>query len=309
MRGRVQAGHPAPGETKRSVCCSVVTRGHSCPTAGRICVEGQWPPSPRDEDRERHLPTLGQCWQITSRCLFRPRLSHRLDLVLQLSGFLLVPSFPGTSPTSQEPAPAAVSCAGSGCVEVCCSSGRAGAGQDLGTRGRCLHRQAELSVLTVTSQQDPPFFFSFPFSMLLILYLAGRSRFQTGGRSPFPEMLLLPGPLRGSVPELLFAIACTNSSRRWHQRAGFAPRDGCTRPQPVAFHGEESALGNKQTEASRQAQSEPWWRGPPQQRCTESVPRSPGRFRGSPWAPSGIWAGSGCLPSQGAEEGKLLPPR
>lgn len=123
------------------------------------------------------------------------------------------------------------------------------------------------------------------------------------------EMLLLPGPLRGSVPALLFAIACTNSSRRWRQRAGFAPRDGCTRPQPVAFHGEESALGNKQTEASRQAQSEPWWRGPPQQRCTESVPRSPGRFRGSPWAPSWIWAGSGCLPSQGAEEGKLLPPR
>lgn len=213
MRGRVQAGHPAPGETKRSVCCSVVTRGHSCPTAGRICVEGQWPPSPRDEDRERHLPTLGQCWQITSRCLFRPRLSHRLDLVLQLSGFLLVPSFPGTSPTSQEPAPAAVSCAGSGRVGVCCSSGRAGAGQDLGTRGRCLHRQAELSVLAVMSQQDPPFFFSFPFSMLLILYLAGRSQFQTGGHSPFPQRCCCcPGPSvaqsqRCSLPSLALTRA------------------------------------------------------------------------------------------------------
>lgn len=69
-------------------------------------------------------------------------------------------------PLSQEPLPhpknqpqlrSAV--LGSSRVGVCCSSGRAGAGQDLGTRGRCLHRQAELSVLTVMSQQDPPFFF------------------------------------------------------------------------------------------------------------------------------------------------------
>lgn len=215
MRGRVHAGHPAPGETKRSVCCSVVTRGHSCPTAGHICAEGQWPPSPRDEDRERHLPTLGQCWQITSRCLFRPRLSHRLDLVLQLSGFLLVPSFPGTSPTSQEPASAAVSCAGSGRVGVCCSPGRAGAGQDLGTRGRCLHRQAELSVLTVTSQQDPPFFFFFPFPFLCCLFcillgeadsrLVAAHRFRRDAAAALAPPWLSPGaahPRGCSLPSL-----------------------------------------------------------------------------------------------------------
>lgn len=245
--------------------------------------------------------------------------------MLQLSGFLLVPSFPGTSPTSQEPASAAVSCAGSGRVGLCCSSGRAGAGQDLGTRGRRLHRQTELSVLTVTSQQDPPFFF-FPFPFLCCLFcilpgVGGRSRFQTHGRSPFLQRCCCwPGPSvarsrRRSPARLLFTIACTNSRRRRCQCARFAPRDGHARGPslwPVTGRRSyfQSALENKRTEASRQAQSEPWWRGLPRQRCPEAVPRRRREVSGLSLGPILDLGRQRLLAERrGREEGKLLPTR
>lgn len=123
-------------------------------------------------------------------------------------------------PLSQEPLPhpknqpqlrSAV--LGSSRVGVCCSSGRAGAGQDLGTRGRCLYRQAELSVLTVTSQQDPPFFFFFPFLCCLFCILLGEAdsrlvaalRFRRDAAAALAPPWLSPGaahPRGCSLPSL-----------------------------------------------------------------------------------------------------------
>lgn len=104
-----------------------------------------------------------------------------------------------------------------------------------GDQGRLLHRRTEMSVLTMTSQQNPPLFFSsFPFECCLFCILlgaVGRRRFQTHGWSPLsqrdhPAPPWLYSPASGA--RSLVTFTCTNSRRRRPLDVRrFVPQDGC----------------------------------------------------------------------------------